>query len=37
LSPLRLPFRHSGARVRYTARRLRGHPAPVRHPSLRSG
>jgi hypothetical protein len=28
LSPLRLPFRHSGAWVRYTARRLRGHPTP---------
>jgi hypothetical protein len=27
LSPLRLPFRHSGARVRYTPRRLRSHPA----------
>ena len=29
LSPLRLPFRHSGAGVRYTTRRLGGHPTPV--------
>ena len=28
LSPLRLPFRHSGAGVRYAPRPLPGHPPP---------